>query len=131
MEYFISYEGYFVGNEGTIKNKKGKIIARSPNQCGYYQLRIKGKDNYVHRIVAQLFVDNNDPLATQVDHINGIRTDNRAVNLRWVRPEDNSKNRHSKEYFKELGIKYENKWQKSEKYKEYLRKKHFFKKVLS
>jgi len=48
----------------------------------------------VHRLVAEAFVDNDDPVnKTEVDHINRVRTDSRAVNLRWVSHEENSHNR--------------------------------------
>jgi len=38
---------------------------------------------YVHELVAKTFVPNpnNYPY---IEHINGIKTDNRAVNLRWT-----------------------------------------------
>jgi len=46
------------------------------------------KRHLVHRIVAQAYVVNPDGLP-QVNHINGVRDDNRVENLEWVTASDN------------------------------------------
>ena len=52
----------------------------------------KFKHAYVHRIIATAFCPNPGAY-NEVDHINGIRTDNRPCNLRWVSHQDNCRNR--------------------------------------
>lgn len=50
---------------------------------GYLYIKYKGKNYYVHQLVAQAFIPNNENKPT-VDHINRDRTDNRVENLRWA-----------------------------------------------
>lgn len=57
---------------------------------GYEAVRIDGKYEYVHRIVAEAFYG--APFeGAQVDHINAIRNDNRAENLEWVTAKENNR----------------------------------------
>ena len=46
---------------------------------------------FIHRAVAELFIPNpeNKPF---IDHINTVKTDNRAENLRWVTAKENMNN---------------------------------------
>jgi hypothetical protein len=47
------------------------------------QINGKRKKFAIHRLVARAFVDGYDATLT-VNHINGVKTDNRADNLEWV-----------------------------------------------
>lgn len=55
---------------------------------GYLATRVGRKLMKVHRLVAIAFIPNPKNLP-EVNHINGITTDNRACNLEWTTPRNN------------------------------------------
>ena len=56
-----------------------KCNIKATSGTGYKQITINRKQYLIHRIVAELFVDNDDPAnKTQVNHINENKIDNRA-----------------------------------------------------
>lgn len=91
------YEGlYEASNYGRIRNKRnGKIKIQRDNGRGYQYVNLwknnKGRNEYVHRMVAMAFIPNpeNKPC---VDHINTDRADNRVENLQWVTYTENNLN---------------------------------------
>ena len=76
---------YEVSNLGRVK-LNGEIV--EPGTNGSYLCIGKF---YIHKAVAELFIPNpeNKPY---VDHINTVKTDNRAENLRWVTTKENNNN---------------------------------------
>lgn len=91
------FSSYQVSDQGRVRNKKTcevkKIYADTD---GYLKATlIDVNDNKkchrksVHRLVAKAFIDGDHEL--QVNHINGIKTDNRASNLEWATCSENVK----------------------------------------
>ena len=83
---------YLVTPCGTVVNKNTrKIVKPVLNKKGYVEMDGPGK---VHRCVAGAFIPNpeNKP---QVNHLNGIKTDNNVDNLEWNTNVENA--RHKKE----------------------------------
>ena len=95
-EKWKSIEGfpsYFISNQGNVR-KDDKILKPGINQNGYYRINLfrDGKCNtrLIHRLIAKAFIPNPNPDEfTQVNHINGIKTDNSISNLEWVSPKEN------------------------------------------
>jgi hypothetical protein len=107
------YEGrYQVSDLGNVKSldivvlkrdgktvaKKGKIKAFYLDCAGYKQVHLymngNAKHCKIHRLVADMFVKGKKE-NLQVNHINGIKTDNRACNLEWVTQKENMKHAYN------------------------------------
>ena len=78
------------GLKHRIKIDKIKQLQPWKHSTGYMRVALgRGVYRYVHRLVAQSFLPNPEN-ASQVDHIDGNRTNNSVLNLRWVTAKQNA-----------------------------------------
>lgn len=101
------YEGYYqVSNfgkvmsmghkfkckDGKVKAHKSKVLKPCIGSKGYLHINLckegTRKSVTVHSLVANAFVENKFNLK-EIDHRNGIKTDNQATNLKWTTRQGN------------------------------------------
>ena len=85
---------YSISENGDIKNDKtGKLKKTHHDKYGYVCCRLynnyRNRELKVHRLIAKAFIENpeNKPY---INHINGIKDDNRIENLEWCTAQENN-----------------------------------------
>ncbi len=102
MRDCVGYEGsYAVTAEGlvwaypNVSRSKGRWLSKCVNNFGYEYVCLcnggKAQNKYVHRLVAHAFLGDPPCPRAQVNHLNGVRADNRLENLKWCTPQENKR----------------------------------------
>lgn len=90
------YPNYQISNLGNVKSLiTNKVLLTQIDKYGYNNIIINKKYFFIHRLIAIHFIDNplNKP---QVNHINGIKNDNKIENLEWVTSKENINHSYKK-----------------------------------
>lgn len=86
---------YGINKKGDVFGyKRAKILKQKTNRYGYKTIKLcKNNQLYyfmVHRLVAQTFINNPNNLP-QVNHKDGVKSNNKVDNLEWCTQSENMK----------------------------------------
>lgn len=87
------FPNYLVSDDGRVKNRTtGRVLKACNDTYGYPQVILSNnghkKSHRVHRLVTKAFLDNYDD-SLEVNHRNGVKTDNFVTNLEWATASEN------------------------------------------
>lgn len=93
---------YSVSDLGRVVSRycgRWRILKPRDNGGGYLQVKLRSRgeysDLYVHRLIAAAFLPPRPTLTHQVNHIDGCKKNNRADNLEWMTPKQNTVHFHA------------------------------------
>lgn len=93
MKEIKNYENYIISKDARVYNKiTNKKLTPTFDTRGYLQVKVykngKGTTRKLHRLVAETYLLNpeNKP---QINHIDGIKINNKLSNLEWISCTDN------------------------------------------
>lgn len=95
--------GYSVSSLGRFRGKSGNILAGTLSKPGYIRLTRfcpdRRRNVFLHRLVAEAFIGE-IPAGMEVNHKNGIKSDNRVENLEII-----TRTQNAKHMYDVLGVK--------------------------
>jgi len=93
------YPNLEFGQHGLVRTVKGRVLRQRLMENGYLTVCIKSHTEarwfprLVHRLIAEAFHGSSPLGRPQIRHLNGVRFDNRAENLKWGNNTENQRDR--------------------------------------
>ncbi len=90
----INYPNYFVTDRGGVWSCfTNRYLKQQTDKRGYKVVKLLGKNRTVHRLIASAFLG--DIVGKTVNHVNGIKDDNRPENLEICTNVENMRHAYS------------------------------------
>ena len=90
-DYLCSNEGHILSmpkeavcRGGKVRKVREKLLSTHLTEAGYLRIDIRGTKYLIHRLVAELFVDQESPEKDIVNHKDGDKQNCHYTNLEWV-----------------------------------------------
>ena len=95
MKAIPDFPNYSITEDGNVwSHNYNRWIKGHKNWAGYIRITLskngKAKSYSAHRLVALTYIENKDN-KQYINHINGVKHDNRVSNLEWSTPSENTK----------------------------------------
>lgn len=100
MKQIKGFNDYSITKDGQVfSHKTNKFKKPFIELTGYVTIQLyknnKKKNYYLHRLIAETYLINLES-KPQVNHIDGIKTNNNISNLEWATPKENMKHSFDK-----------------------------------
>jgi len=93
---------YEIDEEGNVYSyQKKKTLSQTNNGNGYMTVTLNNTKFYVHRLVAQTYIDKPEG-KNDVNHKDGDKSNNSAKNLEWVSKSENIRHAYDSGLFKKV-----------------------------
>jgi len=105
LDYVYEHNSWLYWKKSNGCVKKNNLAGYLDKSSGYYRVHINDKTYYNHRILYQIYHNVILEPNQEIDHINGVKTDNRKENLRPGLHSKNMMNKKTQKNNKSTGIK--------------------------